>query len=89
MFFSLFYLFDSRASNEATFPRNLGIHTVSAIETILDKPSFTLEELLEEDEVLQECRSENAKLLTFLSLPSSLEKLFEYITEEPPASSDR
>jgi hypothetical protein len=30
-----------------------GIHTVSAIETILDKDRFTLEELLEEDEVLQ------------------------------------
>jgi hypothetical protein len=30
-----------------------GIHTVSAIETILDKDRYTLEEILEEDEVLQ------------------------------------
>ena len=50
---------------------------MSAIETILDRPSFTLEELLEEDEVLQECRSENAKLLNFLTLPATLEKLVE------------
>lgn len=56
-----------------------GIRTVSAIETILEKDTFTLEELyvpdvvgeqlftcpcrLDEDELLQEVRSENANLL--------------------------
>lgn len=40
-----------------------GIRTVSAIETILEKDKFTLEELLDEDELLQECRAENQALL--------------------------
>lgn len=36
----------------------------SSIDTILEKEGgFTLEELLEEDELLQECKSQNTKLL--------------------------
>lgn len=38
--------------------------TTSSIDTILERESgFTLEELLEEDELLQECKSQNMKLL--------------------------
>jgi len=38
--------------------------TTSNIDTILERESgFTLEELLEEDELLQECKSQNTKLL--------------------------
>ncbi len=36
----------------------------------------------------QECRSENGKLLAFLTLPATLEKLFDYITNEAEAQSD-
>jgi len=36
----------------------------SSIDTIIDREGgFTLEELLEEDELLQECKSQNTKLL--------------------------
>jgi len=36
----------------------------SSIDTILEREGgFTLEELLEEDELLQECKSQNTKLL--------------------------
>jgi hypothetical protein len=37
---------------------------------------------------LQECRNENAKLLCFLTLPATLEKLFEYITTDPEPQAD-
>ena len=42
---------------------SLGHFTSPSIDTILDRESgFTLEELLEEDELLQECKAQNAKL---------------------------
>lgn len=46
-----------------SFWRTFGFHTVSAVETILDRESFTLEELLDEEEILQEVKSQNKKLL--------------------------
>jgi len=71
-----------------SFWRTFGFHTVSAVETILDRESYTLEELLDEDEILQEVKSQNKKLLDFLTKPATLLKLFEYITQEPPEDAD-
>lgn len=71
-----------------SFWRTFGFHTVSAVETILDKESFTLEELLDEEEILQEVKSQNKKLLDFLTLPPTLLKLFEYITIEASEEAD-
>ena len=49
---------------------SLGHFTSPSIDTILDREAgFTLEELLEEDELLQECKAQNAKL-TELCAPS-------------------
>lgn len=33
------------------------------VETILDKESYTLEELLDEDEIIQECKALNNRLI--------------------------
>ena len=41
---------------------SLGHFTSPSIDTILERESFTLEDLLEEDELLQECKGQNAKL---------------------------
>ena len=42
----------------------------SSIDGILERESgFTLEELLEEDELLQECKSQNTKLLELCAPP--------------------
>lgn len=51
-----------------SFWRTFGFHTVSAVETILDRESFTLEELLDEEEILQEVKSQNKKLLDLYPL---------------------
>ena len=40
-----------------------GFHPVSAIDSLLDKDSVTLQELFELEEVLQECKSQNSKLV--------------------------
>ena len=45
------------------FWRTFGINTVSAVETILEKEEFTLEELMDEEDLIQECKSENQKLI--------------------------
>lgn len=61
---------------------------MSTIETILEKDNFTLEELLDEDELLQECRAENLVLLNFLTKPATLTKLINYVTTEPEQTAD-
>tara|TARA_R110002050_G_scaffold256568_7_gene395553 strand:+ start:1139 stop:1564 length:426 start_codon:yes stop_codon:yes gene_type:complete len=66
-----------------SFWRTFGFHTVSAVENILERDSFTLEELLDEDELLQECKSQNQKLLDYLLQTETLEKLLFYLTTEP------
>jgi serine/threonine-protein phosphatase 6 regulatory subunit 3 len=71
-----------------SFWRTFGFHTVSAVETILDRESFTLEELLDEEEILQEVKSQNKKLLDFITQPQTLLKLFEYITIDSNEDAD-
>jgi hypothetical protein len=46
-----------------SFWKTFGFHTVSAIDNILDGGDYTLEQLLDEDEILQETKSLNKKLL--------------------------
>ncbi|XP_043811530.1 4-coumarate--CoA ligase-like 9 [Manihot esculenta] len=38
---------------------------LSDVETILDKDNFTLEELLDEDEIIQECKALNGRLINW------------------------
>lgn len=46
-----------------SFWRNFGFYTVSSIETTLNKPDFTLEDLLDDEEILQEVKAQNKKLI--------------------------
>ncbi|KAJ0017480.1 hypothetical protein Pint_11156 [Pistacia integerrima] len=45
------------------FWRMAGLSTASPVETILDKENFTLEELLDEDDIIQECKALNGRLI--------------------------
>jgi len=45
------------------------------VDSILDKESYTLEELLDEDELIQECKSLNARLTAYLKQKETVEKL--------------
>eukprot|EP00002_Diphylleia_rotans_P002631 TRINITY_DN1166_c0_g2_i2.p1 TRINITY_DN1166_c0_g2~~TRINITY_DN1166_c0_g2_i2.p1 ORF type:complete len:528 (-),score=117.70 TRINITY_DN1166_c0_g2_i2:1184-2767(-) len=53
-----------------------GFHVPSAINSILDRPDITLEELFAEDDLLQESKGQNAKLASFLV--DNVEKLVYY-----------
>ena len=47
----------------------------SPVDSILDKESYTLEELLDEDELIQECKSLNARLTAYLKQKETVERL--------------
>ncbi|XP_076848959.1 serine/threonine-protein phosphatase 6 regulatory subunit 2 isoform X1 [Brachyhypopomus gauderio] len=60
------------------------LHTASQLQKLLEKEDVTLLELLDEDDVLQECKAQNQGLLLFLTQESSLLELVQLITHEPP-----
>nr|XP_046153179.1 serine/threonine-protein phosphatase 6 regulatory subunit 2-like isoform X7 [Oncorhynchus gorbuscha] len=61
------------------------LHTTSHIDQLLDREDVTLRELMEEDDVLQECKAQNRRLLLFLSQDHCMTELVNLITTEPPA----
>ncbi|PHH83023.1 hypothetical protein CDD82_3935 [Ophiocordyceps australis] len=56
-----------------------GYANISTIDTILDKPDFTLEELLNEADLIQELKHGNAKLIEYLRQDHVLRKLLDYV----------
>ncbi|KAK3386046.1 SIT4 phosphatase-associated protein-domain-containing protein [Podospora didyma] len=56
-----------------------GYASVSTIDTILEKDNFSLEDLLDESDLIQELKSHNAKLIEYLREDKVLEKLLDYV----------
>ncbi|XP_051124991.1 uncharacterized protein LOC127247254 [Andrographis paniculata] len=71
------------------FWRMAGLSAASPVDTILDKENFTLEELLDEDEIIQECKALNGRLINFLREKSNVRQLIQYIVEEPPEDAQK
>jgi SIT4-associating protein SAP185/190 len=68
-----------------------GYAAISAIDTILDKDNFSLEDLLDEGDLIQELKQHSAKLVEYLREAKTLEKLLEYVVApklEPVATPD-
>lgn len=60
-----------------------GLFSNNPVQDILDREEgFTLEELLEEDELIQEVKHLNTKLISFLSRRDTVQKLVEYVTRD-------
>lgn len=57
----------------------LAFSSTSTLDHLLDKPSLTVEELLDEDDLLQECKSQNSKLIGYLSQPRHVKRLCEHV----------
>uniref|UniRef100_A0A8C9STP1 Protein phosphatase 6 regulatory subunit 2 n=1 Tax=Scleropages formosus TaxID=113540 RepID=A0A8C9STP1_SCLFO len=64
------------------------LHTTSNVDKLLDKEDVTLRELMDEDDVLQECKAQNRRLLLFLSQDHCMQELVNLITQEPPDNVD-
>ncbi|XP_056137140.1 serine/threonine-protein phosphatase 6 regulatory subunit 2 [Lampris incognitus] len=60
------------------------LHTSSHLEALLEKEDVTLVELMDEDDVLQECKAQNSRLLQFLSQDHCMQEMLHFITTEPP-----
>lgn len=70
------------------FWRVSGLNSASPVDSILDKEAYSLEELLDEDELIQECKSLNARLTAYLKQRDTVEWLVRYLVEPPPQGAD-
>ncbi|XP_071942645.1 serine/threonine-protein phosphatase 6 regulatory subunit 3-like isoform X2 [Antedon mediterranea] len=59
------------------------VHSTSHVDTLLEKEHVTLAELLDEDDVLQECKAQNRKLIEFLTRTDIMQEMLTMVTEEP------
>lgn len=64
------------------------LHTSSHLDALLEREDLSLPELLDEEDVLQECKVVNRKLLDFLLQPPHLQAMVSWVTQEPPASGE-
>ncbi|KAL5340477.1 SIT4 phosphatase-associated protein-domain-containing protein [Aspergillus crustosus] len=56
-----------------------GYASISTIDSLLDKPDVSLEELLDESELIQELKQLNTKLIEYLREDDVLKKLMDYV----------
>jgi len=56
---------------------------VSHLDTLLDKQGVTLQEILEQEDIIQECKSQNKKLVDYLTKQEILSELLDLILQEP------
>ncbi|KAI5298295.1 hypothetical protein KEM56_004165, partial [Ascosphaera pollenicola] len=56
-----------------------GYSSISAIDTLLDKPDVTLEEVLDESELMSELKQNNSKLVEYLREEHILKRLLDYV----------
>jgi hypothetical protein len=57
----------------------------SPVDAVLDREVFTLADVLDEDDVVQETRALNGRLVDFLAKPDTVAALVGYIVDAPPA----
>ncbi|KAJ8716400.1 hypothetical protein PYW07_003027 [Mythimna separata] len=57
---------------------------VRELNFLLKEENVTLSQVLEADDILQECKADNKALIQFLTKPEVLAELITLITEEPP-----
>ncbi|XP_051916808.1 serine/threonine-protein phosphatase 6 regulatory subunit 3 isoform X3 [Hippocampus zosterae] len=61
------------------------LHATSHIDTLLERDDVRLTDVMDEEDVLQECKAQNHKLVDFLLRPDCMEELVTFITQEPSA----
>lgn len=65
-----------------------GYANISSIDSILEKPNVSLEELLDESDLIQELKQNNSKLIEFLRDEHTLQKLLQYVVADKPPHID-
>ncbi|KAF8801647.1 SAPS-domain-containing protein [Phlegmacium glaucopus] len=57
-----------------------GFHNASTIDSLLDKEDVVLEAILDEDDLIQECKAQNTRLIDYFGRVDVLHKLLGYVT---------
>lgn len=71
------------------FSCRFGFHNTSAIDSLLDKDDVSLEAILDEDDLLQECKSQNTRLIDYFQRVDVLKRLLGYVTGEIEGAEER
>lgn len=66
-----------------------GYAQLSSLDSILDKPDVTVEELLDESDLIQELKQQNSKLIEYLRDEKVLERLLRYVIAPKPADTPK
>ncbi|KAI6008648.1 SIT4 phosphatase-associated protein-domain-containing protein [Pisolithus marmoratus] len=66
-----------------------GFHNASAIDSLLDKEDVSLEAILDEDDLLQECKAQNTRLIDFFQRTDVLKRLLGYVTGQIEGHEER
>ncbi|KAG0322504.1 hypothetical protein BGZ99_003328 [Dissophora globulifera] len=59
-----------------------GHQNISVVDHLLESGNVALEELLEQDDLIQECKAQNPKLIEYLRDPAVLQQLLGYIISD-------
>ncbi|KAJ7539347.1 hypothetical protein O6H91_11G088200 [Diphasiastrum complanatum] len=70
------------------FWRMAGLSTTSPVESVLDKEVYTLEELLDEEDIIQECKATNGRLINYLQGKPQVQQMIHYVIDEPFEGAD-
>ncbi|KUF93473.1 hypothetical protein AM588_10011257 [Phytophthora nicotianae] len=82
-------LFSAMADDGSVWAQGSSLFNISSpLNDLLEKDDFTLEQVLQEDELVQEVKTRNTKLLDFLSQEAIVQKLIEYVVRTPEDTSD-
>lgn len=57
-----------------------GFHNGSSIDSLLDKEDVSLEAILDEDELIQECKAQNTRLIDYFQRVDVLQRLLGYVS---------
>lgn len=69
-----------QASNAEIVLNRFGFHNASSIDSLLDKDDVALEAILDEDDLLQECKAQNTRLIDYFQRVDVLQRLLAYVT---------
>ncbi|KAI9913612.1 hypothetical protein PsorP6_005158 [Peronosclerospora sorghi] len=77
-------LFSAMADENSVWAQGSSLFNItSPLNDLLERENFTLEQVLEEDELVQEVKTRNTKLIDFLSREPIVQQLVEYIVRTP------
>ncbi|KAL0576562.1 sporulation-induced protein [Marasmius crinis-equi] len=62
------------------FGYRFGFHNASTIDSLLNKEDVSLEAILDQDDLLQECKAQNTRLIDYFQRVDVLQRLFGYVT---------